>query len=170
MSEIADADAVIVDLRNNHGGAPETVAFIASYFFEPRAVLLTRIQRRDTGQTREFWTRPDLPGRRFGATRPVYVLTSVRTFSGGEGFAYALQAQQRAIVVGEVTAGGAHPTEPRPIDAGLHVMVPWGRSINPITHSNWEGTGVQPDLASTAELALERALQDLEHRKRQQLK
>lgn len=167
MSEIADADAVIIDLRNNNGGAPETVAFISSYLFEAKALLLNTIHRRDTGETRELWTRPELPGKRFGATKPVYVLTSARTFSGGEDLAYTLQAHQRAIVVGEVTGGGAHPSGPHALDASLYVVVPWGRSINPITKGNWEGTGVQPDIASAANLALERALQALEERKRQ---
>lgn len=97
MSEIADADAVIIDLRKNNGGAPETVAFIASYFFEARAVLLNSIHRRDTGQTREFWTRPELPGKRFGAIKPVYVLTSGRTFSGGEDLAYIWQTVTREL-------------------------------------------------------------------------
>jgi C-terminal processing protease CtpA/Prc len=77
-----------------------------------------------------------------------------------------LQAQKRAIVVGEVTGGGAHPSEPHALDAGLFVVVPWGRAINPITKSNWEGTGVKPDIASTADLALERALQALDSRER----
>jgi C-terminal processing protease CtpA/Prc len=93
--------------------------------------------------------------------KPVYVLTSARTFSGGEDLACTLQTHQRAIVVGEITAGGAHPTAPYALDFALHVTVPWGRSINPITNSNWEGTGVQPDIASAAELALERAMQAL---------
>lgn len=167
MSEIADAEAVIIDLRANGGGDPETVAFVASYFFEGRARLLSRIYRRDTDETREFWTKAKLPGARFGATKPVYVLTSGRTFSGGEDLAYTLQAHHRAIVIGEVTGGGAHPTEPRAIDDGLFVMIPSGRSINPITNSNWEGRGVQPDVPSSADQALRRALEALaEHKPR----
>jgi hypothetical protein len=167
MSDVADADAVIIDLRNNHGGAPGTVAFVASYFFEGKALLLNSLYRRDTGLVQEFWTPSELPGTRFGAAKPVFVLTSARTFSGGEDLAYTLQAQQRATVVGEATAGGAHPTEPRALDDDLFVMVPWGRAINPITKSNWEGTGVKPDVASPADQALERALQALEDRRRQ---
>jgi C-terminal processing protease CtpA/Prc len=170
MSDVADADAVIIDLRNNHGGAPGTVAFVASYFFEGKALLLNSIFRRDTGLLQEFWTLPELPGTRFGATKPVFVLTSARTFSGGEDLAYTLQAHQRATVIGETTAGGAHPTEPRAIDDSLFVMVPWGRAINPITKGNWEGTGVKPDVASPAEQALERALQALDSRRRQRPK
>ena len=74
------------------------------------------------------------------------------------------------FVVGEVTGGGAHPAEPYALDGSLYVIVPWGRSISAITHSNWEGTGVQPDVASPAGVALERALKALEDRERQRTK
>lgn len=164
VSELADADAVILDLRKNGGGSPETVAFIESYFFEPTPLLLNKIYRRDTNHTDEYWNRTELPGKRFGGTKPLYVLTSARTFSGGEDLAYTMQANKRAIVIGEVTAGGAHPSEPYPIDAELHVVVPWGRSVSPITNGNWEGTGVKPDLPSPADKALDRALQALNER------
>lgn len=170
MTDVADADAVIIDLRGNHGGSPQTVAFVASYFFEGKPLLLSSIARRDTGLVQEFWTLPELPGTRFGAAKPVYVLTSGRTFSGGEDLAYTLQAHRRATVIGETTAGGAHPTEPRAIDDSLFVMVPWGRSINPITKGNWEGTGVKPDVVAPAGEALERTLRAVEERKRQRVK
>jgi len=159
MSQIADADAAIIDLRSNGGGAPPTVALVGSYFFGPKPLLWNSIVRRDTGETVEFWTEAKLEGARFGADKPVYVLTSGRTFSGGEDLAYGLQAQHRAVVVGEVTGGGAHPTEPRAIAPDLYVMMPWGRSVNPITGTNWEGVGVQPDVPVPADQALERALE-----------
>jgi retinol-binding protein 3 len=154
MSQIADADAVIVDLRGNGGGFPPTVARVASYFFDPPPVHLVSIYRRDTDHTNELWTERELSGRRFGSQKPVFVLTGPHTFSGGEGFAYELQAQKRAIVVGEVTAGGAHPVEPYPVDGGFVINVPWGRAINPITGTNWEGIGIVPDVYAPAEEAL----------------
>jgi hypothetical protein len=82
-----------------------------------------------------------------------------RTFSGGEDLAYTLQAHKRALVIGEVTGGGAHPVEPHVVTPHLFVMVPWGETINPITGTNWEGIGVQPNVAVPAERALERALE-----------
>lgn len=157
MSQIADADAVIVDLRGNGGGFPPTVTRVASYFFDPPPVHLVSIYRRDTDHTHEVWTELELSGRRFGSRKPVFVLTGPHTFSGGEGFAYELQAQKRAVVVGEGTAGGAHPVQPYPIDGGFVLNVPWGRAINPITGTNWEGVGVIPDVAVPAEEALETA-------------
>ena len=168
IGEVADAEALIIDLRSNRGGSPDTVALVASYFFEAKAMLLNTIQHRDPKQTRESWTKPELVGRRFGTTKPIYVLTSAQTFSGGEDLAYTLQAHKRAIVVGEITGGGAHPTAPRALDASLYVVVPWGRTVNSITNSNWEGTGVQPDILSASDQAVERALQHLQNRQQSQ--
>jgi hypothetical protein len=157
MTEIADADAVIIDLRQNGGGFPPTVNQIASYFFDEEPVHLNSIYRRDTNHTQELWSERTLPGRRFGSKKPVYVLSSRRTFSGGEDLAYTLQAQGRAVVVGEGTGGGAHPTQPYPIEGGFVLRVPWGRSINPVTATNWEGIGVVPDVPTPEDEALETA-------------
>lgn len=157
MTEIAEADAAIIDLRENGGGAPPTVTLMASYFFDEEPVHLTSIYRRDTDHTQEQWTVRELSGKRFGSKKPVYVLIGPHTFSGGEGFAYALQARGRAVIVGEETAGGAHPTQPYPIAGGFVLRVPWGRAINPITGTNWEGIGVIPDVSAPADEALEAA-------------
>ena len=157
MTQVADADALIFDLRGNHGGWPETVALIASYVFDAKPVHLNDMWSRDTGKTEESWTVKDVKGKRFGATKPVYVLTSKQTFSGGEEFAYDLQSLHRAKTVGETTGGGAHPVGPRPIDDGFTIMVPSGNPTNPVTKTNWEGIGVKPDIAVTADAALEEA-------------
>jgi Peptidase family S41 len=95
---------------------------------------------------------PYLPGSRY-LDRPVYLLTSGRTFSGGEDIAYTLQAQGRAEVIGEVTGGGAHPTRGFPISPAVHIGIPFARSINPVTGTNWQGTGVIPDTVATSDEA-----------------
>jgi hypothetical protein len=157
LDAIADADAVIIDLRRNNGGFPPTVALMASYFFDEQPVHLNSIYRRDTNQTSQNWSERELDGQRFGSKKPVFVLTSAQTFSGGEGLAYALQAEARALVVGEGTGGGAHPTGPYPVAGSFVLMVPWGESINPITETNWEGIGVVPDVTTSADAALDTA-------------
>jgi C-terminal processing protease CtpA/Prc len=83
MTEVADADAVILDLRENNGGTPPTVKLVASYFFDAEPVHLNSIYRRDTDETWELWTETELAGKRFGSAMPVYVLTGSHTFSGG---------------------------------------------------------------------------------------
>ena len=100
-----------------------------------------------------------VPGRRFGESKPLYILTSGRTFSAAEAFAYNLQALGRATVVGEITGGGAHPFEYRRVHPHFAVDLPEARSINPITGSNWQGVGVQPDVAVPADQALAKALE-----------
>jgi len=98
-----------------------------------------------------------VPGPRFGGKKPIYVLTSSRTFSGAEEFAYDLQSLKRATIVGETTGGGAHMTAMGRIGDHLLIRVPVRRAINPITHTNWEGVGVKPDVKVPSEKALETA-------------
>jgi hypothetical protein len=156
MSFLAGTRALIVDLRENGGGSPAMVAYIASYLFSQRTHLNDLWNRR-TGETQNFWTRDSVPGRRFGGEKPVYVLTSSRTFSGAEEFTYDLKALQRATIIGETTGGGAHPVSERRIDEHFTIGVPGARAINPITHTNWEGVGVEPDVKVPAAEALAKA-------------
>ena len=156
MAFLADTDALIVDVRRNGGGNPETVALLSSYLFDQRTHL-NDLYWRERGRTDEFWTRDAVKGRRYGQRKPVYVLTSARTFSGAEEFANNLKALERATIVGETTGGGAHPGGTQRVGAHFALWVPTGRAINPITKTNWEGTGVVPDVAVPADQALEKA-------------
>ena len=146
MELVAGTYALIIDLRRNGGGAPDGVVFWCSYLFDDHPTHLNDIFRADTGETRQFWALPYVPGPRY-LDRPVSVLTSERTFSGGEDFAYTLQALGRAEVIGETTGGGAHPTRVFPISPVVNIAVPFARSVNPVTGTNWQGTGVVPDVA-----------------------
>jgi hypothetical protein len=159
MNEVADADALIVDLRANNGGFPPTEVHVASYFFDEQPILLKQIYRRDEGRTLDIWTERKLAGKRFGSHKPVFVLTGEHTFSGGEALAYELQAHGRGQVVGENTRGGAHATFPYPVEGGFVLRVPSVRGINPITGTNWESIGIVPDVPVPEEVALERAHQ-----------
>lgn len=157
MAFLENVNALIVDMRDNGGGDPAMVAHVTSYLFGERTHL-NDLWTRSTGETKEFWTDPELPGKRL-ATQPVYVLTSSRTFSGGEEFTYNLQSLKRATIVGERTGGGAHPVRGERIDDRFMIGVPFARAINPVTKTNWEGTGVAPDVQVPAAEALEKALE-----------
>jgi hypothetical protein len=166
MNFLAGTRALILDLRDNGGGMPGMVAFVASYLFDHRTHINDLWTRR-TDSTEEFWTHDSVPGRRFGGEKPVYVLTSAHTFSGAEEFAYDLKTLKRATIVGETTGGGAHPVRGRRIDDHFMIGVPFARAINPITHTNWEGVGVEPDVKVPASEALATAQKLLREKVRQ---
>ncbi|HEY1586501.1 MAG TPA: S41 family peptidase [Polyangia bacterium] len=154
MNLVAHVDALIIDLRENGGGAPRMVAWLSSYLFDARAHL-NDLYERKRNRTVEFWTRADVPGAKLGGKVPVYVLTAKRTFSGGEELTYDLKYLKRATIVGESTGGGAHPTAGLRVDDHFVVSVPFARAVNPITKTDWEGTGVAPDVDVPADQALE---------------
>jgi Peptidase family S41/N-terminal domain of Peptidase_S41 in eukaryotic IRBP len=151
MTFLAGVDALIFDLRDNHGGSDKAPDLLG-YFFE-RPTHRSDFFDRTTGQTTQTWIQPVEPAKRL-ATIPVYVLTSRATFSAAESFTYDLQALKRATVVGEVTGGGSHLTNTERIDDRFNIRVPYGRPINPITKTDWEGVGVIPDLKVPASEAL----------------
>ena len=158
---VEDSDAIIIDLRNNLGGNPTMVQFLCSYFFSD-PVHLNSIYWRRGDYTEEFWTMDSL-GIKKRPDIPVYVLTSKRTFSGGEEFAYNLKTHKRATIIGEITAGGANPGYTFRINEYLNIFIPTGRSINPVTGTNWEGNGVKPDISIKASEALPFAIEKAEH-------
>ncbi len=157
MNFAANGSAMIIDLRENGGGDPKTVAYIASYLLGDKKVHLSDMEFRADKETTTFWSNPAVPGAHFGPDKPVYVLTSGDTFSAAEDFTYTLQSLKRVTVVGEKSKGGAHPVAPFRIDPYMIAIIPVGRSINPITKGNWEGSGVQPDVAIAADKALTKA-------------
>jgi retinol-binding protein 3 len=167
MGFIAHTDAVIFDLRGNGGGDPNMVALIASYLFDQPTHLIDMYNRKEDS-TRQNWTLSYLPGERL-SKQPVYVLTAARTFSGAEEFAFDLQNQKRAIIVGETTGGGAHPVTGHIVADYFMVGVPFAKSLDPMSKKNWEGIGVQPDvrvpaadaLATAEKLAAEKIQADL---------
>ena len=154
MSALADSDVLIIDLRRNGGGSPEMVALITSYLYGPEKVHLNDLYFRPTNKTEHYYTLPKVAGTRYGKDKPVYILTSRRTFSAAEEFTYNLKNLKRATIIGETTGGGANPGEGRRTGEHFMTFIPTGRAINPITKTNWEGTGVTPDIEVPADQAL----------------
>jgi retinol-binding protein 3 len=156
MASLVNSNALIIDLRHNGGGDPRMVADLCTYLFPAGAKIhLSDFVGRDDPTPRSSYTLPSVPGKTFAGD--VYILTSHFTFSGGEEMSYDLQALKRATIVGETTGGGANPGGPVPLPGNFSIFVPTGRPINPITKTNWEGVGVQPDVVVPPDKALEKA-------------
>ncbi|HZX70915.1 MAG TPA: S41 family peptidase, partial [Rhodanobacter sp.] len=154
MALLADTKGLIIDLRHCGGGDPESVMLVASYLYD-KPTHLNDVYWRDENRTERRWTQASVPGTKYGEQRKIYLLTSSDTFSGCEDFAYALKNNRRATIVGETTGGGAHAGSPRRLGAHFMMFVPSGRPINPITHTDWEGVGVTPDIKTPAKKALD---------------
>jgi len=168
MNFLANAEAIIIDLRENGGGAPSMIQLLSSYFFaEP--VHLNSFYIRQTDEWEQYWSYAHVPGPRMVDT-PLYILTSERTFSAAEEFTYNMKNLERATLVGETTRGGAHPVTGATFafeGFAIGVSLPFGRAVNPITGTNWEGTGIVPHIAVAADDALDRALEEARRRLRE---
>lgn len=152
MAFLANADAIIIDLRNCRGGSAYMTGYFAGYFFS-RATHLFDMEFRGDNITEHFWTIAYLPGKRLPDV-PLYILTSAFTFSGAEGFAYRFKVLKRATIIGETTGGGANAGGVLDVAPFFRVYMPMGRPIDRDTGTNWEGTGVEPDIKATAREAL----------------
>ena len=152
---LANTSAIIIDLRENQGGEPDMVSQLESYFFKEKTRMNDLVNRSNKDTT--FYYADPAKTNGLTLSMPVYILTSKKTFSAAEDFSYAMQQAKRAIIVGEVTGGGAHPTRPFAVGQGFIVSVPFARSLNPVTKTDWEGTGVIPDFKIEATKALLKA-------------
>jgi retinol-binding protein 3 len=153
---IAQTHALIIDLRKASGGDLAMVKFLASYFFLPDPVHLNDIYWRHSDRTQQYWTLPYIPGQRY-ASKPLTILTSRATAAAAEVFAYALQSRRRATVIGEVTAGEVNPLEHFHLATHFASVIPVGHITHPVTGTNWEDSGVRPDIEVAQEHALETA-------------
>ncbi len=156
MNFLADSDILIIDLRDNHGGAPHMVALLSSYLFD-EPTHLDDVYDRGRNTTEQIWTFPYLPGKKLTG-KAVYVLTSNRTFSAGEEFSYDLKSLERVTVIGATTGGGAHLVARHEVDEHFFFRLPFGRFINPFTKTDGESTGVEPDINVAAPEGLDEAV------------
>lgn len=152
LNFLAYCDALIIDLRKNGGGQPSMMQLIASYFFK-KPTLLTSFYYRN-GDIKQFWTTDSIQGPSMADT-PLYILVSHQTFSAAEGFSYSLKHLGRATIIGETTRGGAHPQRPYFFpEESITINIPYAKGVNPMTKTNFEGKGVEPDIKVPAEDAL----------------
>src|SRR5262245_56650453 len=139
MTMVANAEPIIIDLRDSSGGSPAMVGYLASYFAPQGADIYNTFHSREGDSSEAPFVEPAGPRM---LDRPLYILISGRTASASESFAYTLQAPGRATIVGSPSAGGANPGGYLPVGDGFRVFVSDASPENPITHDNWEGDGV----------------------------
>jgi hypothetical protein len=156
MRYVANTDALIFDLRSCGGGQSlDDIPYLAAYFFE-HPVHLTNFYFGASTNPRQLWSAPFVPGPRY-LEKPIYMLSSRATFSGCEAFAYEMQAQKRATIIGEVTGGGGNPNAGYAIDEHFSLSTPIAHVSNPITGTNWNEKGVKPQVEVPQAEALYRA-------------
>lgn len=155
MRLLNGSTALIIDLRENGGGNEEMVSYLSGYLFDDSVHLNTRYHR-ETDATSETWSEKDVLGSKFSSQIPVYLLTGKFTFGEAEEFAYSLQSLKRAVVVGAPTAGNAHYANSINLGDRIQIALPEAKAINPVTKTNWEGVGVQPDVEVSADQALDK--------------
>ena len=152
LARLNHADAIIFDLRDNRGGEPSMVALIAAYLFDHPEYWYNPREN----ATAQSWTQSPVPGNDL-ADKPAYVLTSASTLSGAEQFCYDLKMLKRATLVGETTGGAAHAGTYYRIDAHFGMGITEVKTINPFAKTDWEGTGVEPDVKVKSADALQTA-------------
>jgi C-terminal processing protease CtpA/Prc len=156
MRFVENSDAIIIDLRYNNGGYLEMAQFLASYFFAAdKDQLLFDYYYNEDGKRidRGQWVLPALPGKRM-TDKPLYILTGSASFSSAEWFSYAMKKLGRATIIGERTAGGAHPVDRKPVTDDFFLQVPIGQIRDPVDFGDFEGVGVQPDVPTSSIHAL----------------
>jgi len=158
LNFVSNTDALIIDMRYNGGGSASMVQFISTYLFDENLmpVLLNLKDSRNWIISLQNWTLPFVPGKRM-ADIPVYILISRYTGSAAEAFSYSLRNVQRATLVGETTAGAAHPVSFHNLGDGFTGVIPNGLITNPLTKTDWEGVGVDPDIAVESSKAFDKA-------------
>jgi C-terminal processing protease CtpA/Prc len=154
MRAVANTHALILDLRTNRGGSGDGMLYLAGYFFATPTVV-ARLYSRDPDDTTVLRT-SDVGGPRY-LDRPLYILTSRRTFSAGEAAAYHLKYSAHARTVGDTTGGGAHRMRSVDLNEDFMLLLPYTRVANAVTNGDWERTGVVPDIAVPAANALDTA-------------
>ena len=153
LAALNGSSAIVFDLRDNRGGYPETVSFLASYLFDHPEYLYN--PRENT--TVRSWTHSPVAGNNL-ADKPAYILTSSRTYSAAEHFTFDMKALKRAVVVGETTGGGQHSGVFYRLSDHFGIGVTEVRPINPFASDGWEGTGIEPDVKVSAASALDEAV------------
>lgn len=155
MNFVANTNSLILDLRDNRGGDKDMTELFLSYFFDKKIQLSESYTRFNNSKTKSY-TREKVQGERY-LDKPIYILVNKNTISAAESVAYNLQKRNLATVVGETTYGAANPVKAFFIDNKFHLFIPITSGKNAATNTNWEHTGVIPNIKIKSKKALNKA-------------
>ena len=155
MTMVHNTNALVIDLRSNSGGGSTIGPVLETFFLETPTDLLEFRSR--NGETKIERTVGWLVQERYN--RPLYLLTSKGTASAAEAFAFSLKNQNRCVIVGEPSYGGAYMNTYFPVNENFVVAISTDAPFLPGTNESWEGTGVTPDHETTAPEALKKAIE-----------
>ncbi|WP_281990839.1 S41 family peptidase [Aquimarina aggregata] len=149
MKFIANTDALIIDLTENGGGYSPTDSYLGSYFFDKESILWSSSYTRPTEETESEYTFKEVGGERY-LNKLIFILVSEETFSLGEKFAYCMKHFNKATIVGQTSAGAAHGIDYIEVNDNFMIQLPISHNIHPITQTDWEGTGVIPNIVTSS--------------------
>jgi len=149
MKFITNTDALIIDLTENGGGYSPTDSYLGSYFFDEESILWSSSYNRPKEETESGYTFEEVGGERY-LNKPIYILVSEETFSLGEKFAYCMKHFNKATIVGQTSAGAAHGIDYIEVNDNFMIQLPITHNIHPITQTDWEGTGVIPNITTSS--------------------
>ncbi|MGD1841016.1 MAG: S41 family peptidase [Thermonemataceae bacterium] len=153
MAFVAHTDALIIDLRENQGGYSPSDSYLGSYFFKADSTLWNSSYNRPTGETTPQYTFKEVGGTRY-LDKPVFILIGEETFSLAEKFAYSMKHFNKATIIGQTSAGAAHSIDFIELNDNYAIQIPISYNIHPVTKTDWEGTGVIPDVKTAKEETL----------------
>ncbi len=156
LSALSGADAIIIDLRQNPGGAASMVEYLASFFFDSEPRLLGETYYRSSNEVYQSYTLQKVYGPRFPET-PLYLIVNGRTASAAEVFAASLSKLGRAIIIGEITGGYGNPGRDYDAGGGFSVFISTGRAVDKSAGADVEKKGVVPDITVPSREAFDAA-------------
>ena len=116
-------------------------------------------------RTRQWWTTGRLGERALPTGDAGRRARRRRTFSSGEALAYHLQSQGRGPArSASATPGAADHITPVRVSPHVRAFLPEARVRDAVTGTNWERTGVVPDIACEPARTLEAAVERLQAR------
>lgn len=154
MAAVSNTDGLIIDVRSCPGGSGTISNLISSYFIEEGEPLMRYYTR---GKEVEISQSAKLPtGAKRFQNKPVYIVTSGFTGSACEALSYILKYHNRALTIGEKSAGAGHALtrELTSIGSGLVAFIPNTRPEHPKHKGGFEKVGVATDIEIGAAVAV----------------